>query len=498
MRAYRNPSIPLRRQAVLLGACVAMAWAQALILPSAYLLRVLAIDPSGGPVAAALVRLDGKEVGVTDETGQYYLLRQPLTGGAHELSVSHPRFATASQSFTLPDGDAPGVEMTVKLVESPVPEAQAPTVGFSGLVQQSRKLEQSRNPVQQPRNYAIVQIFYATDRQDTGSAEPGKRYANQRSEKGELARGTCDVSIPRDHRLGSLEEPSLLRLEYRPDPEKHVLLRRVDPLPTDAFYRQLEDKIARSSRKEAVIFIHGYNIGFEDAARRTAQLAYDIGFDGAPILYSWPSRNRTLAYTADEDTVQWTTVHLRDFLKEVAERTHSSTVHVIAHSMGNRALALALQLIAAEQRGARHPLFHQVVLAAPDIGADTVKLLAREIQPIARRITLYASAHDEALLLSGLLHGALRAGEKSQYLVVVPGIDTVDASSVRTNFLGHSYYRENDSIVADLRELLATEAPPDERRLLIADFLQKLRYWIIRPAKTDATWQPQALAGVGQ
>jgi len=200
-------------------------------------------------------------------------------------------------------------------------------------------------------------------------------------------------------------------------------------------------------------------VGFEDAARRTAQLAYDLGFDGAPILYSWPSRNRMVAYTEDEDSVQWTAFHLRAFLEELAERTKATKIHLIAHSMGNRALASALQVIAAEHRGQSSQLFRQIVLAAPDIGADTVELLAHEIQPLARRITLYASAYDDALLISRLVHGVLRAGQTGQNLVVVAGIDTVDASGVKTDFLGHSYYGQSDSIVSDIRKILMTERP---------------------------------------
>jgi esterase/lipase superfamily enzyme len=36
--------------------------------------------------------------------------------------------------------------------------------------------------------------------------------------------------------------------------------------------------------KDAFVFIHGYNVSFEDAARRTGQFAYDLKFVGAPIF----------------------------------------------------------------------------------------------------------------------------------------------------------------------------------------------------------------------
>ncbi len=35
--------------------------------------------------------------------------------------------------------------------------------------------------------------------------------------------------------------------------------------------------------------MHGYNTSFDNALYRTAQIAYDLDFDGATFLYSWPS-----------------------------------------------------------------------------------------------------------------------------------------------------------------------------------------------------------------
>ena len=53
---------------------------------------------------------------------------------------------------------------------------------------------------------------------------------------------------------------------------------------------RLREEVRDSRRKEAFVFIHGYNVAFDDAIYRTAQIAYDLSFDGPPILYSWPSR----------------------------------------------------------------------------------------------------------------------------------------------------------------------------------------------------------------
>jgi hypothetical protein len=47
-----------------------------------------------------------------------------------------------------------------------------------------------------------------------------------------------------------------------------------------SFYGLLAADVDRSRRHEAFVFIHGFNVAFDDAIYRTAQIAYDLGFDG--------------------------------------------------------------------------------------------------------------------------------------------------------------------------------------------------------------------------
>jgi esterase/lipase superfamily enzyme len=226
------------------------------------------------------------------------------------------------------------------------------------------------------------------------------------------------------------------------------------------------------------VFIHGYNVSFEDGARRTAQMAYDLGFDGAPILYSWPSQGDPQAYPADEDSVQWTVEHLLAFLKDVAEKTGAQRVQLIAHSMGNRALANALDRLAAAHSPVK---FREVVLAAPDIDADIFRQLASAICSQSQRVTLYASSADLALVASQRFHKYSRVGESGKNLVVLQGIDTIDATKVDTGLLGHSYYADNRSILADLFNLIRYDLPPPQRFGLQEQTWNQLFYWSLRP-----------------
>ena len=201
-------------------------------------------------------------------------------------------------------------------------------------------------------------------------------------------------------------------------------------------------------------------------------------FDGAPIFYSWPSQGGLLRYTVDETNAAWTMPNLKQFLLSVAQRSGAESVHLIAHSMGNRPLTAALQALAAESPDGRR-LFREVVLTAPDIDAE---VFCRDIAPAiirtADRVTLYASSNDKALNVSKQFHGYPRAGESGENLIIVAGVDTVDVSAIDSSLIGHSYYGSNDTVVADMIDLLVASKPPDLRRWLKPAGSGQGRYWV--------------------
>jgi esterase/lipase superfamily enzyme len=323
------------------------------------------------------------------------------------------------------------------------------------------------------KNYAVVRVLYATDRNRTSGAEPGDAFGNGRAT---LSFGHCDVSIPREHRTGELESPSILRFEFREDPDKHVVLLSTVIKPKDEFFGDLVAGVRAFGRKAAFMFVHGYNVTFEDAARRTAQISYDLGFEGAPVFYSWPSQGSTTAYTIDEQSIEWAQGNLRGFLEEFFVRSDAQNVYLIAHSMGSRALARTVVSLLADKPAFRSRL-KEVILAAPDIDADVFR---RDIVPAliakGQPVTLYASSRDLALIASKKVHGYPRAGDSGGGLVVVPGMETIDATSVETSFLRHSYLAES-RVLSDMFYLIRHGQRADVRFGLQPRDVQAGRYW---------------------
>lgn len=327
--------------------------------------------------------------------------------------------------------------------------------------------------------FSHVKIWYATDREPTGSTSPVNFFGGGR---GRVSYGTVLVTIPADHQLGEFETPAWWRFEFRDDFKKHIVLRSVTPGSRADFFSSLQVRLASSSERDIFVFVHGFNVSFENAARRTAQLAYDLNIQGAPIFYSWPSAGEPTAYLADTNNAEWAVPHLEEFLSALTEDSGAQTIHLIAHSMGNRPLVRALERMAHSAAPGRSPAFNQIVLTAPDIDAEVFADLAIRILPAGERITFYTSNNDEALKLSKSAAGGYpRAGDTDDGIVIVEGMDTIDASLVDTSLLGHSYYGDNRSVLSDISNLFRTRQGPEARFGLRRANHNGAVYWEMQP-----------------
>jgi esterase/lipase superfamily enzyme len=311
----------------------------------------------------------------------------------------------------------------------------------------------------------LVRVFYGTDRVNAGSAA-APRFNGERAR--ELTLGTVIVRIPPEHQLGRVERPwsfTILGqdiLTLPEDPARHFTIYRIDVSDEGRFIDDLRQVVgvSRSYRKQAFVFIHGYNVGFEAAAFRTAQIAHDLNFDGAPILYSWPSRGDLVDYEYDQNSASQARPSLKRFLELVRRRSGAEVVHLIAHSMGTGPLLEVLAELRGAEDDAASPLFNEIVLAAPDIDVDVFYYLAKRIHGVADGITMYVAAREYA-------RGVPRAGDVPRAgPVIEPGIDTIDATAIGTGFFGlnHSEYAENRVLLNDIGLLLSAGLHPPSAR----------------------------------
>jgi esterase/lipase superfamily enzyme len=234
----------------------------------------------------------------------------------------------------------------------------------------------------------------------------------------------------------------------------------------DAFERDVRKFLAGldESDRNVLVYIHGFNTGFDDAARRAAQLGFDLKVPGITVLYSWPSRGSVSAYVSDLSAIEASEAQIADFLIAVSALADRGKVHIIAHSMGNRGLLRALHRATAQAAMRSGTRFGQIFLSAPDISVAAFRQLATVYPQVAERTTLYVADQDRALAaLEWITEGGGRVGGAPPVLVM-PGIDTVRVRGASLFRLGHSYFAEEPDVLRDIRSQLYWREPPERRR----------------------------------
>ncbi|MBR1088563.1 alpha/beta hydrolase [Bradyrhizobium manausense] len=376
--------------------------------------------------------------------------------------------------------EPPATHLVERLMEDmATPTAVTETVTRRGHVAPVVVPDIARPTTDQSTGVVTIPVFYGTDRA-RGDDTPSHYFGGAR---GTLSFGMAEVSVPtRGREVGELTGPNWWHLEFSANPEKHVILKTVGALGRDAFVANLKDSLAAADVHDVLIFVHGFNVTFEDAARRAGQLSVDLKFAGRTLLYSWASAGDTKQYTVDESTIDWSCDHFEAFLQLALGEIGAGKVHIVAHSMGNRAVINTLERVASWQLPAGSAKLGQIIFAAPDIDRDRFVQLAAKFKGCAARVTLYASSRDVALLASKFVHGYPRAGEAGDALTIVDGVDTIDASLVDTSLVGlrHSYFGEKRSILNDMFNLIAQQLAPDQRFDLQAAGDALRRYWSYR------------------
>ena len=298
------------------------------------------------------------------------------------------------------------------------------------------------------------------------------------------------------------------------------------------FKQQLERALDEGGKRAQgiLLFVHGFNVGFADACREAGEIVKEWGFDGVPVIWSWPSKrlNRLergllaipfvnvlalgVAYLHDETDNEWSVPRFRDFLRDVIATAGTKRVHIAAHSMGNRLLRMALlRLLARGEHRELADKLRSLTFFAPDVDydvfADAAGELVREVCQPPCEATLYVSEKDQALTASRGVHiNHFRAGHFHWFQenvgdrkspLVAAGLNTVDATLVDKPGLGHSYYRELGFELCPTLYLGDTDekkrhcgtAEPKWRRLKIG--LEPPRYFLKLCPTGDNQWVVQ-------
>lgn len=230
----------------------------------------------------------------------------------------------------------------------------------------------------------------------------GAPYSSARSTSMHYVR--LDVSVPPDRMVGEIVWP---RPRQKPDATRQFLATQEKVYGGPAAFRaDLRQAILNEPgrRREAVVFVHGFNNNFAEGAYRLAQLGGDLAIRAPLVHYSWPSAAHPLGYAYDRDSALFARDGLELLLREV-EAAGASSIVIVAHSMGAYLVMETLRQIAIARDGRLGSRISGVVLISPDIDVDVFSAQAARIGSLPEPFVIFTSKKDHILALSARLTG---------------------------------------------------------------------------------------------
>lgn len=233
------------------------------------------------------------------------------------------------------------------------------------------------------------------------------------------------------------------------------------------FQDEIRRRLAYSPKPEVLVFVHGYNNHFEDAAQTLAELWHFMGREHIPILYTWPAgRGGPSGYIYDRESGEFTIFHLKMFLRQLSEMPEIEKIHLVGHSRGTDVLTTAVREIMLSSRAAGEDSrnsyrFENLVLAAPDLDTEvtTQRLIAEHVEKEIGAVTIYTSQDDKAIEWAArLFHSMARLGraqieevstEGLEIMQYLEGLSFIDLKEQQDK-TGHGYFHSSPEASSDL------------------------------------------------
>ena len=292
-----------------------------------------------------------------------------------------------------------------------------------------------------------------------------------------LAGGRVAVLVPKGPRD---EAPPVLPLHIVPlpagvlPPEAPMLFRAQRGLDEAQWTAQVRSLMGKSKRhaRSALVWVPGFQVSRDEAARQAAQMASDIEFDGVVFVHSWAS-----AASGRRPSDETEAAALADLVRLINHAGGFQTIHVIAHGMAAQVLLPALKRVSNGAAVSGVGALGEVVLLAPTLSEEDFRQ-GLEALPAAGakpgRITLYAQAPDASLWSAWQAGGVTAlAGMASPDLPLMhPRVQTIEvrrASQPPMLQLNRDQWLRDPLIVQDIRALLQSGPvrSPQQRNPLV-------------------------------
>lgn len=270
--------------------------------------------------------------------------------------------------------------------------------------------------------------------------------------------GACKINVPKNHSTGLIK----FTKDNRQSSHEYFKILNSRSLSEATLFEYL-----KKSERYPLVFVHGFNLRYEDAVLRASQIAYDLKYQGPIVLFSWPAGagdgfldNQMITRTYDNNlkSAKSSISAFKDFLNKIRE--NNLKVNLVVHSMGHQIVLPALKDFATLNPNSK--IINELILNAPDFEADEFINIADSVKQNSKRITIYCSYNDRAMTVSEIYNKNPRFGA----CAFSERIDSINVSLVDAPALGlgHGYYSSRAILGDVFQVLLGIEA---EERLFI-------------------------------
>lgn len=222
--------------------------------------------------------------------------------------------------------------------------------------------------------------------------------------------------------------------------------------------------------RDVVIYVHGFNVSWEDAVASALSLETMLNRTGdgkvMVVLFTWPSDGMALplvSYKSDRGDAQESgkafgrgLLKLRDFLATLhKDDACKRELHLLCHSMGNYVLQHALARIIKFQAGNALPrIFKHIFMCAPDVNDNVFEpnKPLEHLHGLTRNVSVYHNHGDVAMYISDYTKSnpeRLGFSGAAKPALLHNKVHQIDCTRVVGGMVEHSYYlsgRVNDDI----------------------------------------------------
>lgn len=352
----------------------------------------------------------------------------------------------------------------------------------------------TRMKVAQLGEQGSMRYFYVTNRQITkGNEILENRFGRERETK--LKFGFYDIKIEPSVGLGMFINPS----EWFQTEE--IIIKNLQALQQKTFVEQLRKMVHESPQRSLLIVVHGFREAFPSALRKTAFVGHILDINSPVMLFDWPGNQGSSlsGYQRARDFATASGAELAKTLKLIVRDIQPEKLWLIANSMGGQVVVDAFHLLYQDAGFAdAETKLEDVILTAPDISQEEFdNQFKREINNLARNLTVYVSSNDRALVMSRMINRKPRRGESTlspKMLeeavklseLVEQGSDLVtlvDVTPVNRTRNFHNFSLETPEFFDDLYIRLTNEKNPQTRKLYRLKTPEGANYWVLTPGR---------------